>query len=297
MKKVVIFLLLIFVIFILGGIILYILDKDLSAMTENAEQTKILNVSDKMISIEKDFDVYYLKNNSELYKINTQILNEEKVFNNVNNFSISPDGNKIVVVSKESTSSIYIIDLLDLKQILVKSDINCKLPEWSYDSNKIAYTYKNNSEYRIEVYDINTYDFNLIHQDYETDYEIVWRKNNNLIYGNLYREHFEYNLESNRLKDITNIVRRQNIFRKKSSIFDDLHFNKRGKYVYENIVYSQNSGYQYFTKEGSLFVKKNTDNDEELLVKYDGDYNNKFSSRIQNILSVNDEYILFNFKK
>jgi Tol biopolymer transport system component len=101
------------------------------------------------------YDMAFTKNGDGIYVINFENGKEKKiVIDYVSDFSLSPDGKKLVYtkVTEDCGRSIYITDLNDLKeQKLNINNCNAYSPTWSPDNKFIAFNIWTNNDWHIGI--------------------------------------------------------------------------------------------------------------------------------------------------
>jgi hypothetical protein len=257
-------------------------------------QGKLVNVLPDTTWINDNSELLFLQERS-LYSITLRGTDKKKISDVVDEYAISPDGQKVALWYRVKPADSYEntmmrISIIDLKRNEVQvaeKERNCGHPIWLADSSGVAYSFDNN--YTISIFKTEDQTKKILAVPRMVRGLAVTKDKSKLAYASLFdKKYYVFDFVSQAVSEIS----------AKDPYAVDLDKDvDRGFWKgVRNVPFKTSDGkMELYNKKGSLWFKH--DNQNDLLVQYEGQHDDKMASGIQPIaLSPNEQYVAFEFK-
>ena len=257
-------------------------------------QGKLVNVLPDTAWINDNSGLLFLQDRS-LYSINLRGTDKKKIFDVVDEYVVSPDGQKVALWYRVKQADSYEktmmgISIVDLKRNeiqVVEKERNCGHPIWLADSSGVAYSFDNN--YKICIFRIEDQIKKIIDVPRMVRGVAGTKDKSKLAYASLFdKKYYVFDFGSQAVSEIS--------ARDPYAVDLDKDIDRSFWKGVRNVPFKTSNGkVELYNNKGSLWIKR--DNQNDLLVQYEGQHDDKVASGIQPVaLSRNAQYVAFEFK-
>jgi|GEM_PF-5734957 len=257
-------------------------------------QGKLVNVLPDTAWINDDSKLLFLQERS-LYSITIRGADKTKISDAVDEYAVSPDGRKVAIWFRVKSAESYEktmmgISVINLKQNTTYSaekERNCSHPIWLADSSGIAYSFDDN--HKISIFRLDGQTKKTIDVPQMVRGLAATTDKSKLAYASLFdKKYYVFDFGSQTVSEISS--------KDPYAVDLDKNIDRSFWKGVRNVALKTSDGrVELYNNKGSLWVKR--DNQNDLLVQYEGQHDDKVASGIQPIaLSPNEQFVAFEFK-